>query len=86
MLLLCCPQRGELFNSCVGSLFWGFAGGITRRMVRAAAGSSTCVEFVGSERAYDDNQFIPLPVSKGKNHPKRVSFTMQKRESAEIVF
>ncbi|XP_063265288.1 phytanoyl-CoA dioxygenase domain-containing protein 1 isoform X2 [Prinia subflava] len=39
--------------------------GITRRMVRAASGASTCVEFVGSEPAYDDKQFIPLPISKG---------------------
>ncbi|PKU30046.1 phytanoyl- dioxygenase domain-containing protein 1 isoform x2 [Limosa lapponica baueri] len=39
--------------------------GITRRMVRAAPGTSTCVEFVGSEPAYDDSQFIPLPISKG---------------------
>ncbi|XP_065551762.1 phytanoyl-CoA dioxygenase domain-containing protein 1 isoform X1 [Lathamus discolor] len=43
----------------------GGEGGITRRMVRAASGSSTCVEFVGSDPAYDDNQFIPLPISKG---------------------
>ncbi|XP_039576161.1 phytanoyl-CoA dioxygenase domain-containing protein 1 isoform X2 [Passer montanus] len=39
--------------------------GITRRMVRAPQGASTCVEFVGSEPAYDDKQFIPLPIRKG---------------------
>ncbi|XP_077045338.1 phytanoyl-CoA dioxygenase domain-containing protein 1 isoform X1 [Agelaius phoeniceus] len=39
--------------------------GITRRMVRAASGASTCVEFVGSEPAYEDKQFIPLPIRKG---------------------
>ncbi|KAM9595814.1 phytanoyl-CoA dioxygenase domain-containing protein 1 isoform 1-T4 [Morphnus guianensis] len=40
--------------------------GISRRMVRAASGTSTrVVEFVGSEPAYDDSQFKPLPISKG---------------------
>lgn len=58
-----------LIFMCV-CLFCGFAGGITRRMVRAAPGTSTCVEFVGSEPAYDDSQFIPLPISKGKNNPQ----------------
>ncbi|KAM6047081.1 phytanoyl-CoA dioxygenase domain-containing protein 1 isoform 2-T2 [Theristicus caerulescens] len=43
----------------------GGEGGITRRMVRAASGTSTCVEFVGSEPAYDNSQFIPLPIRKG---------------------
>lgn len=58
-----------LIFMCVCS-FCGSAGGITRRMVRAAPGTSTCVEFVGSEPAYDDSQFIPLPISKGKNNPQ----------------
>lgn len=50
--------------------FSGFTDGITRRMVRAASGASTCVEFVGSEPTYDDSQFIPVPISKGKNTPQ----------------
>lgn len=36
-------------------------------MVRAAQGASTCVEFVGSEPAYDDSKFIPVPISKGRS-------------------
>jgi len=42
-------------------------------MVRAASGASTCVEFVGSEPAYDNSQFIPLPISKGTNNPPDMS-------------
>nr|XP_025966609.1 phytanoyl-CoA dioxygenase domain-containing protein 1 isoform X2 [Dromaius novaehollandiae] len=52
-------------NSCLWFIPGSHTSGITRRMVRAPPGSSTCVEFVGSERTYDDNQFIPVPISKG---------------------
>ncbi|XP_061332993.1 phytanoyl-CoA dioxygenase domain-containing protein 1 isoform X3 [Pezoporus flaviventris] len=52
-------------NGCLWFIPGSHTRGITRRMVRAASGSSTCVEFVGSDPAYDDNQFIPLPISKG---------------------
>ncbi|XP_063209232.1 phytanoyl-CoA dioxygenase domain-containing protein 1 isoform X1 [Chroicocephalus ridibundus] len=52
-------------NGCLWFIPGSHTSGITRRMVRAAPGTSTCVEFVGSEPAYDDSQFIPLPISKG---------------------
>ncbi|XP_010011017.1 PREDICTED: phytanoyl-CoA dioxygenase domain-containing protein 1 isoform X2 [Nestor notabilis] len=52
-------------NGCLWFIPGSHTRGITRRMVRAASGSSTCVEFVGSDPVYDDNQFIPLPISKG---------------------
>lgn len=52
-------------NGCLWFIPGSHTNGITRRMVRAASGASTCVEFVGSEPAYDDKQFIPLPIRKG---------------------
>ncbi|NWU81457.1 PHYD1 protein, partial [Onychorhynchus coronatus] len=52
-------------NGCLWFIPGSHTNGITRRMVRAPSGASTCVEFVGSEPAYDDSQFIPLPVKKG---------------------
>ncbi|XP_037257106.1 phytanoyl-CoA dioxygenase domain-containing protein 1 isoform X2 [Falco rusticolus] len=52
-------------NGCLWFIPGSHTSGINRRMVRAAPGSSTCVEFVGSEPAYDNSQFIPLPISKG---------------------
>ncbi|NXW03335.1 PHYD1 protein, partial [Fregetta grallaria] len=52
-------------NGCLWFIPGSHTSGITRRMVRAASGTSTCVEFVGSEPAYDNSQFIPLPISKG---------------------
>ncbi|KAM6337355.1 phytanoyl-CoA dioxygenase domain-containing protein 1 isoform 2-T2 [Alca torda] len=51
-------------NGCLWFIPGSHTSGVTRRMVRAAPGTSTCVEFVGSEPAYDDSQFIPLPISK----------------------
>uniref|UniRef100_A0A8C3CRM5 Phytanoyl-CoA dioxygenase domain-containing protein 1 n=1 Tax=Cairina moschata TaxID=8855 RepID=A0A8C3CRM5_CAIMO len=52
-------------NGCLWFIPGSHTNGITRRMVRAASGASTCVEFVGSEPTYDDSQFIPVPISKG---------------------
>ncbi|NXU83856.1 PHYD1 protein, partial [Xiphorhynchus elegans] len=52
-------------NGCLWFIPGSHTNGITRRMVRAPSGASTCVEFVGSEPAYDASQFIPLPVKKG---------------------
>ncbi|NXK49713.1 PHYD1 protein, partial [Chauna torquata] len=52
-------------NGCLWFIPSSHTSGITRRMVRAAPGASTCVEFVGSELTYNDSQFIPVPISKG---------------------
>uniref|UniRef100_A0A8C9FG02 Phytanoyl-CoA dioxygenase domain-containing protein 1 n=1 Tax=Pavo cristatus TaxID=9049 RepID=A0A8C9FG02_PAVCR len=52
-------------NGCLWFIPGSHTSGITRRMVRAAQGASTCVEFVGSEPTYDDSKFIPVPISKG---------------------
>ncbi|KAK4811688.1 hypothetical protein QYF61_024760 [Mycteria americana] len=58
-------EDATLENGCLWFIPGSHTSGITRRMVRAASGTSTCVEFVGSEPAYDNSQFIPLPISKG---------------------
>lgn len=39
-----------------------FTGGVSRRMIRAPAGTS----FLGSEPAWDNNLFVPLPVRRGR--------------------
>uniref|UniRef100_A0A8B9Q957 Phytanoyl-CoA dioxygenase domain-containing protein 1 n=1 Tax=Apteryx owenii TaxID=8824 RepID=A0A8B9Q957_APTOW len=52
-------------NGCLWFIPGSHTSGITRRMVRAPPGTSTCVEFVGSEMTYDDNRFVPVPISKG---------------------
>uniref|UniRef100_A0A8C0B8F9 Phytanoyl-CoA dioxygenase domain-containing protein 1 n=1 Tax=Buteo japonicus TaxID=224669 RepID=A0A8C0B8F9_9AVES len=55
-----------LENGCLWFIPGSHTNGISRRMVRAASRTSTrVVEFVGSEPAYDDSQFKPLPISKG---------------------
>lgn len=53
-------------------------------MVRAASGASTCVEFVGSEPTYDDSQFIPVPISKGKNTPQNRNASLFEEKTREI--
>ncbi|XP_057611072.1 phytanoyl-CoA dioxygenase domain-containing protein 1 isoform X1 [Chionomys nivalis] len=40
---------------------FGGEGGVSRRMIRAPAGTS----FLGSEPAWDNNLFVPLPVRRG---------------------
>ncbi|NXH12050.1 PHYD1 protein, partial [Bucco capensis] len=52
-------------NGCLWFIPGSHTSGVSRRMVRASPGTSSCVEFVGSEPAYADSHFIPLPVSKG---------------------
>lgn len=52
-------------NGCLWFIPGSHTSGITRRMVRAPAGAIPCTQFVGSEQAYDDSQFVPAPVRKG---------------------
>ncbi|NWI16350.1 PHYD1 protein, partial [Crypturellus soui] len=54
-----------LENGCLWFIPGSHTSGITRRMVRASPGTSTCVEFIGSDPTYEDNRFIPVPISKG---------------------
>uniref|UniRef100_A0A8C0G4A2 Phytanoyl-CoA dioxygenase domain-containing protein 1 n=1 Tax=Chelonoidis abingdonii TaxID=106734 RepID=A0A8C0G4A2_CHEAB len=52
-------------NGCLWFIPGSHTNGITRRMVRAPPGTIPCTQFVGSERTYQDSQFIPVPICKG---------------------
>nr|XP_020650603.1 phytanoyl-CoA dioxygenase domain-containing protein 1 isoform X1 [Pogona vitticeps] len=52
-------------NGCLWFIPGSHTKGITRRMVRTAPGTIPCTAFVGTEPAYEDSQFIPVPVGKG---------------------
>ncbi|XP_032113414.1 phytanoyl-CoA dioxygenase domain-containing protein 1 isoform X6 [Sapajus apella] len=43
----------------------GGKGGVSRRMVRAPAGSAPGTSFLGSEPAWDNSLFVPTPVRRG---------------------
>ncbi|NWX96891.1 PHYD1 protein, partial [Nothoprocta ornata] len=58
-------EDATLENGCLWFIPGSHTSGITRRMVRTSPGTSTCVEFIGSEPTYEDNRFIPVPISKG---------------------
>ncbi|XP_045052723.1 phytanoyl-CoA dioxygenase domain-containing protein 1 isoform X3 [Desmodus rotundus] len=44
---------------------FGGEGGVSRRMVRAPAGSAPGTSFLGSEPAWDNSLFVPTPVQRG---------------------
>ncbi|XP_060106846.1 phytanoyl-CoA dioxygenase domain-containing protein 1 isoform X2 [Heteronotia binoei] len=52
-------------NGCLWFLPGSHTSGITRRMVRTLQGTILCTQFIGSEREYDNSQFIPVPIGKG---------------------
>nr|XP_014426997.1 phytanoyl-CoA dioxygenase domain-containing protein 1 [Pelodiscus sinensis]XP_025038393.1 phytanoyl-CoA dioxygenase domain-containing protein 1 [Pelodiscus sinensis] len=52
-------------NSCLWFIPGSHTTGITRRMIRTPPGTIPCTQFIGSERTYQHNQFIPVPVHKG---------------------
>ncbi|XP_065274945.1 phytanoyl-CoA dioxygenase domain-containing protein 1 isoform X2 [Emys orbicularis] len=52
-------------NGCLWFIPGSHTNGITRRMVRAPPGTIPCTQFIGSERTYQDSQFIPVPIRKG---------------------
>ncbi|XP_063001006.1 phytanoyl-CoA dioxygenase domain-containing protein 1 [Elgaria multicarinata webbii] len=52
-------------NGCLWFIPGSHTSGITRRMVRTPPGTVPCTTFVGCEREYEDNRFIPVPVGKG---------------------
>lgn len=55
------PRKKERLNA----LPWP-AGGVSRRMVRAPAGSAPGTSFLGSEPAWDNSLFVPTPVQRGR--------------------
>ncbi|XP_054030329.1 phytanoyl-CoA dioxygenase domain-containing protein 1 [Dryobates pubescens] len=52
-------------NGCLWFIPGSHTSGVSRRMVRAPAGTLPCVHFVGSEPAYDQSRFVALPTRKG---------------------
>ncbi|NXX51513.1 PHYD1 protein, partial [Tricholaema leucomelas] len=58
-------EDARLENGCLWFIPGSHTAGVSRRMVRAPPGTLPCVRFVGSEPAYDDSRFVPLPTGKG---------------------
>ncbi|KAG7477284.1 hypothetical protein MATL_G00092470 [Megalops atlanticus] len=58
-------EDAMLENGCLWFIPGSHKNGITRRMVRTPKGTFPLTDFVGRERDYDDNLFIPAPVKKG---------------------
>uniref|UniRef100_UPI00398F71FE phytanoyl-CoA dioxygenase domain-containing protein 1 isoform X3 n=1 Tax=Pristiophorus japonicus TaxID=55135 RepID=UPI00398F71FE len=52
-------------NGCLWFLPGSHTAGITRRMLRTPKGEYPLTKFIGKERDYPDDAFIPVPVKKG---------------------
>ncbi|XP_012577086.1 PREDICTED: phytanoyl-CoA dioxygenase domain-containing protein 1 isoform X2 [Condylura cristata] len=58
-------EDATLENGCLWFIPGSHTGGVSRRMVRAPAGSVTGTSFLGVEPARDDHLFVPAPVQRG---------------------
>ncbi|KAF6126406.1 phytanoyl-CoA dioxygenase domain containing 1 [Phyllostomus discolor] len=58
-------EDATLENGCLWFIPGSHTSEVTRRMVRAPAGSVTGTRFLGSEPDWDDNLFVPTPVQRG---------------------
>ncbi|XP_040600995.1 phytanoyl-CoA dioxygenase domain-containing protein 1 isoform X3 [Mesocricetus auratus] len=58
-------EDATLENGCLWFIPGSHTSGVSRRMIRAPAGSSPATSFLGSEPAWDNNLFVPLPVRRG---------------------
>ncbi|KAM4696633.1 phytanoyl-CoA dioxygenase domain-containing protein 1 [Rhinophrynus dorsalis] len=52
-------------NGCLWFIPGSHRAGISRRMVRTPPGTFPRTQFLGEEKKYRDDQFVPAPVSKG---------------------
>uniref|UniRef100_A0A3P8WBN1 Phytanoyl-CoA dioxygenase domain-containing protein 1 n=1 Tax=Cynoglossus semilaevis TaxID=244447 RepID=A0A3P8WBN1_CYNSE len=52
-------------NGCLWFIPGSQTGGISRRMVRTQKGHANMTDFIGREKTYDDEKFVPVPVKKG---------------------
>uniref|UniRef100_A0A8C5R355 Phytanoyl-CoA dioxygenase domain-containing protein 1 n=1 Tax=Leptobrachium leishanense TaxID=445787 RepID=A0A8C5R355_9ANUR len=52
-------------NGCLWFIPGSHRDGISRRMVRSAPGTLPRTEFLGEEKEYGDDQFVPVPVPRG---------------------
>ncbi|KAM5328050.1 phytanoyl-CoA dioxygenase domain-containing protein 1 isoform 2-T2 [Glossophaga mutica] len=58
-------EDATLENGCLWFIPGSHTSEVSRRMVRAPAGSATGTRFLGSEPAWDDSLFVPTPVQRG---------------------
>ncbi|KAG1932229.1 phytanoyl-CoA dioxygenase domain-containing protein 1 isoform X2 [Pimephales promelas] len=58
-------EDATLENGCLWFIPGSHCDGITRRMVRTPKGTFPLTDFIGREKNYDDNLFVPAPVKKG---------------------
>ncbi|XP_013913141.1 PREDICTED: phytanoyl-CoA dioxygenase domain-containing protein 1 isoform X1 [Thamnophis sirtalis] len=57
-------------NGCLWFVPGSHTTGITRRMVRTPPGTIPCTDFIGTERVYEDGQFVPVPAGKVARSPE----------------
>ncbi|XP_066112092.1 phytanoyl-CoA dioxygenase domain-containing protein 1 isoform X1 [Saccopteryx bilineata] len=58
-------EDATLENGCLWFIPGSHTSGVSRRMVRAPAGSAPGTSFLGSEPAWDTSLFVPTPVWRG---------------------
>ncbi|XP_055255676.1 phytanoyl-CoA dioxygenase domain-containing protein 1 isoform X2 [Moschus berezovskii] len=58
-------EDATLENGCLWFIPGSHTGGVSRRMVRAPAGSAPGTSFLGSEPTRDNSLFVPTPVLRG---------------------
>ncbi|XP_064233364.1 phytanoyl-CoA dioxygenase domain-containing protein 1 [Aotus nancymaae] len=58
-------EDATLENGCLWFIPGSHTSGVSRRMVRAPAGSAPGTSFLGSEPAWDNSLFVPTPVRRG---------------------
>ncbi|XP_012627627.1 phytanoyl-CoA dioxygenase domain-containing protein 1 isoform X2 [Microcebus murinus] len=58
-------EDATLENGCLWFIPGSHTGGVSRRMVRAPAGSASGISFLGAEPDRDNSLFVPTPVGRG---------------------
>uniref|UniRef100_J3SC34 Phytanoyl-CoA dioxygenase domain-containing protein 1 n=1 Tax=Crotalus adamanteus TaxID=8729 RepID=J3SC34_CROAD len=71
-------------NGCLWFIPGSHTTGITRQMVRTPPGTIPCTDFVGTERTYDDCQFVPVPAGKGRLAPLKYLSRLSHKPGREI--
>ncbi|XP_060464391.2 phytanoyl-CoA dioxygenase domain-containing protein 1 isoform X1 [Panthera onca] len=58
-------EDATLENGCLWFIPGSHTSGVSRRLIRAPAGSIPVTSFLGSEPAWDNSLFVPTPVQRG---------------------
>ncbi|XP_040338533.1 phytanoyl-CoA dioxygenase domain-containing protein 1 isoform X1 [Herpailurus yagouaroundi] len=58
-------EDATLENGCLWFIPGSHTSGVSRRLIRAPAGSMPVTSFLGSEPAWDNSLFVPTPVRRG---------------------